>query len=226
MARKVIVTTEILDDFDPTVEADDTVEFIHDGVKYTVDCSNERAQEFRDYLQLFKDVAHEKVKIPKGALQPKGQQALPAGQSQGALEKKASSPPGETTEDRNVIRDWARANGFEVQSRGLIRQEIRDAYTAATGIEVGANVYVGESRSSVKRYEAMGVHQQQPELPMPPDQPPTHRAEPGRANAHGITPEMRAWARDRGFLTKGSYISREHRDQFHAEHAEKNGVLV
>jgi len=220
MARKVVTTVEVTSDFDPNVEADDSVEFIYDNVKYTIDCSSEQGEEFREYLQLWMDVASDKVKIPKAALASLlAGKTLPAATPgvQAIDGKRAApvSPPGEPTEVRQAIRQWARESGKfpDIQDRGLVHQHVRDAYTKATGIEVGANVYPGEGTGDRSREIRRALDAGEPV-------PPPNKAKPGKANAHGITPEMREWAREHGLLGNRGYIAKEHREQFHAEQAQ------
>jgi hypothetical protein len=100
---------ELVDDIDGT-DADETVTFGLDGVSYEIDLSKKNAAKLRDHLALFVGSARK-----TGGRRRRG-----AGVRTG--------PVSGTTAD---IREWARANGYEVSDRGRIPAEIRAAYEAA-----------------------------------------------------------------------------------------------
>ncbi len=107
MAKKVTVT--LVDDFDDSKTADETVEFGVDGVTYEIDLSTKNADQLRD------DVAKwaEHARRVGGRKRAKGIT---------------------TTVDREqtaTIREWARRNGHQVSSRGRIAAGVVDAYNEA-----------------------------------------------------------------------------------------------
>ncbi|WP_435298577.1 histone-like nucleoid-structuring protein Lsr2 [Timonella sp. A28] len=109
MAQKVQVI--LVDDLDGGA-ADETVQFGLDGVSYEIDLSTARAAELRSSLQTYVD-AGRKV-------------ARAGGRGVRRAQRAQASGPG-----ANEIREWARENGFDVNERGRISQEIRDAFEAA-----------------------------------------------------------------------------------------------
>lgn len=105
MAQRVQVILE--DDIDGT-SADETIRFALDGVDYEIDLSNDNADKLREAMALW--VGHaRKVSKRRGG----------SGSS-----AKSGSP--------TDIRNWARANGMEVNSRGRVPAHVREAYEAAT----------------------------------------------------------------------------------------------
>lgn len=109
MAKKVTVT--LVDDFDDSKTADETVEFGVDGVTYEIDLSSKNADKLRD------DVAKwaEHARRVGGRKRAKG------------ITTKASVDREQTA----AIRDWARRNGHQVSSRGRIAAGVVDAYNEA-----------------------------------------------------------------------------------------------
>lgn len=108
MAQRTIVS--FLDDFDGT-EATGTVTFALDGTAYEIDLSDKNAATLRDGLAPFVAAAR-KVKGAKGA---KGTKA-PA--------KPADGKPAK-------VREWAAANGVEVNEKGRVPASVVEAYDAA-----------------------------------------------------------------------------------------------
>ncbi len=107
MAKKVVTTTEFIDDLDGGSAAG-TVAFSFDGTNYEIDLSkkNKTAMEkaFKPYIEHARKPRAARRAQPKAAAR---RQNLPA------------------------IRAWAKESGFEVSDRGRVSQEIIDAYTAA-----------------------------------------------------------------------------------------------
>lgn len=108
MARKVIV--ELVDDYDGTSKAEETVTLALDGVTYEIDLSARNAEKLRSALAVW--TAHAR-KV--GGRATKGKR-----QAQ-------STNPQET----QAIREWARKNGLEVSNRGRISAEVTEAYKKA-----------------------------------------------------------------------------------------------
>ncbi len=122
MARQTKVT--MIDDLDGENEAVQTVAFSLDSVSYELDLSEEHAQELRTVLQHYAAAGRRmgggravraRVKGPSGA----GTRVKETSRT-----SSAAAPPGD-------VRGWARAQGFEVSSRGRISSAVREAYDAA-----------------------------------------------------------------------------------------------
>jgi hypothetical protein len=106
MAQRVNIV--LVDDIDGG-EADETVTFGLDGSAYEIDLSSKNAAKFRDALASY--VGHaRKVGGRRG-----GRRAAASGNGPSARE----------------IREWARANGWNLSDRGRVAAEVRQAYEAA-----------------------------------------------------------------------------------------------
>ncbi|MCB7136878.1 histone-like nucleoid-structuring protein Lsr2 [Cellulosimicrobium marinum] len=108
MAQKVQVI--LVDDLDGGA-ADETVTFALDGVSYEIDLSAKNAQELRDAFASW--VGNARKVSSRSTSRPARR-----GRSSGAA-------------DATKIREWARENGFQVNDRGRISQEVQKAYDAA-----------------------------------------------------------------------------------------------
>ncbi len=107
MAQKVKII--LVDDVDGG-SADETVRFGLDGVSYEIDLSANNASELRSAMERF--VGHaRKTSAGRGA--PRSKSA------------------GGRNQDSAQIRQWARDNGYAVNSRGRIQAEIQEAYLKA-----------------------------------------------------------------------------------------------
>ena len=109
MAQKVQVT--LIDDVDGS-PASETVQFALDGVSYEIDLSEEHASALREPLAA--RVGHARR---SGGRRSTGRRGAPRA---GGAKNNAAE-----------IREWARANVFEVSERGRISAEVRAAYEAA-----------------------------------------------------------------------------------------------
>lgn len=107
MARKVIV--RMVDDLDGG-DADETVEFGLDGVSYTIDLSAKNAETLRSVFAPY-------IAVAQRVSPPRGRRANGAG-------------VGDRSELK-AIREWARANGYQVSDRGRIPANIINAYQSA-----------------------------------------------------------------------------------------------
>ncbi|MCT2076068.1 histone-like nucleoid-structuring protein Lsr2 [Dietzia cinnamea] len=94
-------------------EGGETIEFSIGSDSYQIDLSDDEAAEFHEAFRQYVDVA----------TKTKGRGVRKSG--------KQSSGTGMSKEELQAIRDWANNNGYEVSSRGRIKQEIVDAYRAA-----------------------------------------------------------------------------------------------
>lgn len=111
MAKKVTVT--LIDDFDGSGTADETVEFGLDGVTYEVDLSTKNAAKLRGDLKKW---------IEAGRRVGGRRRGRSASGKRGAIDREQSA----------AIREWARRNGHNVSTRGRIPADIIDAFHAAT----------------------------------------------------------------------------------------------
>ncbi|MET8427698.1 Lsr2 family protein [Nocardia sp. NPDC004860] len=110
MAKKVTVT--LVDDYDNESRADQTVYFSIDGSDFEIDLSNENAGRLRETLQPWTDKAR------KVGRSKRTNKAPAAGRNQPTVDR----------EESTAIRQWARAQGYQVSTRGRIPAEIVDAY--------------------------------------------------------------------------------------------------
>jgi hypothetical protein len=106
MAQKVKII--LVDDLDGG-SADETVRFGLDGVSYEIDLSSGNAAELRSAVERF--VPHARKTSGGRATRTR----VSAGRNQGSAQ----------------IRQWARDNGYAVNSRGRIQGEIQEAYQKA-----------------------------------------------------------------------------------------------
>jgi hypothetical protein len=110
MAQKVNIV--LVDDLDGS-DATQTVSFGLDGTSYEIDLSDEHAAALREALAGY--VGHaRKVTGSRG-----GRRTRSTGTS-------SSSGP-----SAGELREWGRANGFEVSDRGRVSAEVREAYDKA-----------------------------------------------------------------------------------------------
>lgn len=108
MAQRVRV--ELVDDLDPSVDADETVSFALDGKSYEIDLSAANAAALRETLAHYVGAARK-----AGGPRRTGGRASVTQLGPSARE----------------IRDWARSNGQDVPDRGRIPESVRQAYDAA-----------------------------------------------------------------------------------------------
>jgi hypothetical protein len=121
------VETRLVDDLDGS-EAVEKVSFAFEGRDYEIDLSRENAARLRDGLAEF----------------------VAAGRRTGGSGRRSVTPrTGQrTTYDREqalAVREWARANGFEVSERGRIPRVVIEAYEQR-GSEVTAAPADAEQR--------------------------------------------------------------------------------
>lgn len=114
MAQKIHV--ELVDDIDGSPAAE-TVTFGLDGVQYQIDLSESNATSLREALAPY--VGHGR----RAGGGSGGRRR--SGGSSGSSGSAASGP------SAAEIREWARANGWDVPDRGRVSTEVREAYAAA-----------------------------------------------------------------------------------------------
>ncbi|MEU8571544.1 Lsr2 family protein [Streptomyces pathocidini] len=111
MAQKVQVL--LVDDLDGG-EADETVTFALDGKTYEIDLTTSNADKLRGLLEPY----------TKGGRRTGGR---------GGVGRKARAAAGTSggSQDTAKIRAWAKDNGYDVNDRGRVPGEIREAYEKA-----------------------------------------------------------------------------------------------
>jgi len=110
MAKRISI--EFVDDSDPSMAADETVEFAIDGVNYEIDLSKTNAAQLRRDMQTW--VEH-------------------ATYVSGRKKRKILEPNGSgrgNTYRAMQIRAWAMDRGIELPPRGRIPNEVIDQYLA------------------------------------------------------------------------------------------------
>lgn len=108
MVMRVVEVFE--DDLDGST-ADVTLSFAFDGTSYEIDLSNASAQRMREVIQPYVEAARIVTNTRSTRRAP----------SRGSGDSPA------------VVRQWARANGYEVNERGRIPAGLVAAYRAAHG---------------------------------------------------------------------------------------------
>ena len=115
MARRAVV--HLVDDLDETIIEDgdgQIVSFGLDGTTYEIDLTNEHADELREALGRYVEAARK-----TGSGRPT--RARSTGRSRSS---KADVSP-------TAVREWAKANGIEVSTRGRIPQSVIEQFQAA-----------------------------------------------------------------------------------------------
>jgi hypothetical protein len=110
VAQKVQVL--LVDDLEGG-EADETVTFALDGKSYEIDLSTSNADQLRTVLEPY----------VKGGRRTGGRATRGKGRSSG----------GASSQDTAKIRAWAKEQGYEVNDRGRVPANIREAYEKANG---------------------------------------------------------------------------------------------
>ncbi len=109
MAQKVQVL--LVDDLDGG-SADETVQFALDGVSYEIDLSTKNAAKMRDALAGYVGEARRLGSRSRSR----------RGRAQASVSGGGSA---------KQVREWARANGYQVSDRGRVPANVQDAYRAA-----------------------------------------------------------------------------------------------
>jgi hypothetical protein len=112
VAQKVQVL--LLDDLSGG-EADETVTFALDGKTYEIDLNSENAEKLRTALEPY---------VKAGRRAGSGRTARPRGRT-------TAAPSSGGSADTAKIRAWAKENGYEVNDRGRVPANIREAYEKA-----------------------------------------------------------------------------------------------
>ena len=110
MAKTVV--TQIIDDLDGSMGGE-TITFSYRGTNYEIDLGRKNASAFDKLMKPYVD-AGRKVTSARGGRRSS---------NNGRRSRSAS--------DLGAIREWARAQGYQVSDRGRISANIMDAYNAA-----------------------------------------------------------------------------------------------
>ncbi|SHY54736.1 Protein lsr2 precursor [Mycobacteroides abscessus subsp. abscessus] len=119
MARKTII--EYVDDTDDTRSADETVEFGIDGVTYEIDLATVNADKLRADINKWVESAR---RVSGRSRRGNGRRSTPK------IDREQTA----------AIREWASKNGHKVSTRGRVPSGIVDAYNAASGAQVTAEI--------------------------------------------------------------------------------------
>ena len=111
MAQKI--QTLFIDDIDGS-EAEGTVRFALDGAEYEIDLNAKHAEDLRKALSRYVEAAR----------RSSGTARRPARTGR----RTAASGP-----NTNEVREWAKAQGYEVKDRGRVPAELVVRFRAATG---------------------------------------------------------------------------------------------
>jgi hypothetical protein len=111
MARKVETIVTLTDDVDGG-KADRTVSFSVDGVSYEIDLSKKNAAAFEKSVAPWVKAARKAPAATRG-------------------KRVAGSTRSKSRTDLAEIREWAKANGYEVSERGRIARGLQEAYDAS-----------------------------------------------------------------------------------------------
>jgi hypothetical protein len=112
MAKKTVTIVEMTDDLDGG-KADRTLTFGWDGAMYEIDLSKRNANAFEKAMRPYVDA---------------GRRVRSTGRRPA---RRAPASKSGTSPDLAAIREWARANGYQVSDRGRISAAVLDAYNVA-----------------------------------------------------------------------------------------------
>jgi hypothetical protein len=116
------IETRLVDDLDGST-AVETVRFAVEGREYEIDLSEENATRLRDVLAEFVAAARRAGGARRGA----------------AAAQRPAKRGSYDREHAVAVREWARANGFEVSERGRIPSAVVEAYDKRDGAEEPAS---------------------------------------------------------------------------------------
>lgn len=114
MAKETLV--RLTDDLDGS-EAAEEITFALRGVEYEIDLSAKNVAALEKALDKYVSA---------------GRRVSRGGGGGGARRARGAGRSSRRGEDVTAIREWARANGYQVSDRGRISTEVREAYEAAT----------------------------------------------------------------------------------------------
>jgi len=114
MAKKVETIVTMTDDLDGS-KADRTIIFGYDGVGYEIDLSKKNATALNKALAPYIAAARK----------------LPTHPRRAGRARSSARPAANGRAELAAVRDWARANGYQISDRGRIPAAVSDAYHAA-----------------------------------------------------------------------------------------------
>ena len=121
MAQKVILTCDAHGD---DTKADETIVFSLGAQAYEIELCKSHAKKLNDALAPFVSASR---KVASAARKPTAsRRTAPAGRRRATRRGRANRPA-----DLSVVREWARANGYDVSDRGRVSGAILSAYDAA-----------------------------------------------------------------------------------------------
>lgn len=94
-----------------------TVTFSVEDSAYSIDLTDDEANEFHETLRKYTSVAARRSSRPAQTRKTSG--------------SSGSSGSGRTSEELSHVRAWAKENGYEVSERGRIKSEILEAFDKA-----------------------------------------------------------------------------------------------
>jgi hypothetical protein len=112
-----LTTVTLVDDLDGS-EAAESVAFALDGVSYEIDLSEENAEKLREALAGYVAGAR---RVDGTRRTGRAKPAKPARGSRTAPDREQTA----------AVREWARANGYEVSERGRLSATVLAAFEAA-----------------------------------------------------------------------------------------------
>jgi hypothetical protein len=113
MATKTLLVDDMTGE-----DADVTITYSIDDEFYSIDLTEENAQAFRKVLAPYIEVSAV-ANAPRKTV------------SRSVATSSTPAPAKRSPEELQAIRDWARANGYEVADRGRIKADIVEAFEAA-----------------------------------------------------------------------------------------------
>lgn len=119
----------LVDDLDGSMEEVETIRFGLDGRAFEIDLNPEHADEFREVVERYAQVARPSEFAAKVKRNSGGGQKVRREPRVSKYEAKEPEPPQhEEPVPPPDLRSWARAQGFTVGDRGRVSGLIREAY--------------------------------------------------------------------------------------------------
>lgn len=128
------VKAVLVDDLDGSMEEVETIRFGLDGRAFEIDLNPEHADEFREVIERYAQVARPsefgaKIKRHTGGGSQRVRREPRV--SKYEVQQPEPEPQQEEPEVMPDLRTWARENGYHVGDRGRVSGLIREAYRAA-----------------------------------------------------------------------------------------------
>lgn len=113
----------LVDDLDPTREADRTVVFAMDGVVYSIDLAEDNIGPMRKAMEPYMTAGRRVARLEPAVMRAAG----------GNSSAKAAAKPKAIKASNAEIRNWAAEVEMDCPTRGRIPADVRDAYNRAHG---------------------------------------------------------------------------------------------